>query len=93
MGVTANEQIARAVRFLQDGLTDAEPIPMRYCKGTPRVFLVLPQPEHLDIIAQRVERPASRFVGNESLVRAGRQVKYVALQAQHTGHIAAGSYS
>ena len=54
MGVTANEQIARAVGLLQDGLTDAEPIPMRYCKGTPRVFLVLPQPEHREIIAQRV---------------------------------------
>lgn len=55
MGVTADEQIARAVRLLRDGLTDAEPIPMRYCKGTPRVFLVLPQPgDHEEIIAQRV---------------------------------------
>ena len=56
LGMTekAPEFVLGIAALLRDGLTGAEPIPLWYHRGTARVFFVLPQPRHQDIIAERV---------------------------------------
>ena len=52
---SAEVQIAEKVAMLRGGL-DVEPIPLRFRRGSSRVFFVLPQPGHRERIDARLDR-------------------------------------
>ena len=62
LGMTepAEEQIKKLVATVGDGLEDARacPIPLRFRRGTARVFLVVPHPESPcgDVVRERANR-------------------------------------
>ena len=42
--------------LLRSGLKNAEPIPLWFNKGSARVFFVVPQPKHKELIEERIDR-------------------------------------
>ena len=50
------EQVRLKANTLQDGLKEAEPIPLLFHRGSARVFFVVPQPERKEIIKARISR-------------------------------------
>ena len=52
----AENKIKAVVAQLQGGLEGAKPISLWFHRGTARVFFVIPQPEHKELIRERVDR-------------------------------------
>ena len=52
-----DEQIRKVTALLRDGLdTNPDPIPLWFHRGTARLFIVVPQPEHRELIKDRIRR-------------------------------------
>ena len=47
--------------LLRSGLENAEPIPLWFNKGSARVFFVIPQPQHKELIEERIGRFLQRW--------------------------------
>ena len=45
----------RTASFVRRGLGE-DPISLRYGRGQPRAFYVVPQPEHKNLLVERIER-------------------------------------